>query len=168
MTTTDFRAEVRHALAMAAGEYQPKESPLAPAFVDRAVELLAGRETERLDPAMRAARSGAEFLADLRDLLNDEAFAGILPYLVVALRAAQVDIPEEPPEVVSQRTASAEERRAFRFLLESSSLGTPGARAMRKRGAGEELTAEEEVAVEDEFRDLDRAIRPARRRPNAG
>lgn len=62
------------------------------------------------------------------------------------------DFVEHPTE----RMQEAERRREFRRLLDASSLGTPGAQAMRKRGRGEELTSEEEAAVVDELRELER------------
>jgi hypothetical protein len=98
--TADFRTQVRHALLLAAAECQPKEHPLTRGFVERVLELLAGAEPERLDPALRAARSAAVLQDDLRDLLEDAAFAAVLPDLERVLRAARVDMPPRAPQRV--------------------------------------------------------------------
>lgn len=57
---------------------------------------------------------------------------------------------------VPPRVRAAEERRRFRELIEASSLGTPGAAAVRKRGAwdlnvpGAEEPSDEENRLADE------------------
>lgn len=65
---------------------------------------------------------------------------------------------------VSERTRRAEQRREFRRLLDASSLGTPGAQAMRKRGAGQELNADEQKAADAELAALERDLTPSRKR----
>lgn len=59
----------------------------------------------------------------------------------------------------SPRILAAESRRQFRALIDASSLDTPGALAIRKRGRGEALTPAEEAAADQEMRDLDHALR---------
>lgn len=59
------------------------------------------------------------------------------------------------------RMLAAESRREFRRLLDASSLGTPGAKALIKHGRGEELTSEEAEAMDAEMARLDDELRRA-------
>lgn len=70
------------------------------------------------------------------------------------------DFAENP----TPRMLAAEPRREMRDLIDLSSLGTPGAKALIKQGRGEALTPAEKDAADAELRDLERALGPRRRR----
>jgi hypothetical protein len=68
-----------------------------------------------------------------------------------------------PPDLPAAVRAS-EDRRAFEELIERSSLGTPGAVALRKVGRGKPLTSEEQRAADAEVAEQARACRARRGR----
>lgn len=57
---------------------------------------------------------------------------------------------------MSDRTERARHRRQIEDLIDQSSLGTEGAKALRKAGSGGTLSSEEKQAAADELRELEK------------
>lgn len=59
----------------------------------------------------------------------------------------------------ARRAEARQRRKELERMIEDSSLGTPGAQALRKKGRGEPLTLQERALAETEIARLEKELR---------